>query len=188
MAFDVTKLRMGERVVALCAGLLFIAMFIAWYGTAATTLSAWRAFGVLDIYLLLVILVGVALVVLKATQPAPALPVAAATVLTALAGLAVLLILYRIANQPGPNDLVDVKVGAFLGLALALGLTAGGFLTMREEGTSFADARAEAEAMLASRETTTPPGVEPAPAGGRRRPPSSPPPSSPGSSAPADPI
>jgi hypothetical protein len=197
MAFDVKRVRTGEWIVALCAVLLFVDMFVSWYGQVSTTLSAWRAFDVLDIYLLLVILAGLGLVVLKATQRAPALPVAASVVVTALAGLAALLILYRIANQPGPNDLVDVKIGAFLGLLLALGLAAGGFQAMREEGTGFAHARAEAEAMLASREIT-PPGAAPASGGGDAAPvapragggppPSTAPPSSPSSSPPPDPI
>ena len=39
--------------------------------------------------------------------------------------LAVLLVLYRLLNQPGPNDLVGLRYGAWLGLVAALVMLAG---------------------------------------------------------------
>ena len=57
----------------------------------------------------------------QATRESPALPVLF-SVLTIVAGvLAALLILYRIVNQPGPNDVVEVQAGAWLGLSVAAG-------------------------------------------------------------------
>jgi hypothetical protein len=55
-------------------------------------------------------------------------------VLTTVGGaIAALLILYRIVNQPGPNDAVDVDPGAWLGLAAAAITAAGGWGSMRAE-------------------------------------------------------
>ena len=54
--------------------------------------------------------------------------------MTVVAGaLATLLILYRIINQPGPNDIVDVELGAWLGLLAAIVITGGGWRSTRVE-------------------------------------------------------
>ena len=73
------------------------------------------------------------LVVTQATRASPSIPVAF-SVFTVLAGaLAALLILYRIVNQPGPNDVVEVELGAWLGLLAALVIAGGGWRSMRVE-------------------------------------------------------
>jgi hypothetical protein len=88
---------------------------------------------VLDIVLALLALVPLVLVVTQATRLSPAIPVFF-SVMTVLAGaLATLLILYRIVNQPGPNEIVDVQLGAWLGLLAAVVVTAGGWRSLRVE-------------------------------------------------------
>ena len=143
------RVRDGEWIAAAGGVALLAAMFLHWYrveplqrlpdavrgflvigGPEAT---AWQAFDVLDIVLALLALVPVGLVVTQATRPSPSIPVAL-SVLTTLAGaLAALLILYRIVNQPGPNDLVEVQPGAWLGLVAALVVGAGGWRSLRVE-------------------------------------------------------
>lgn len=161
MEFDHRRLRTGERLAAACALLLFIDMFLPWYGAQVTLLgitrgasaTAWQAFSLTDLWMLLLILVTLGLVAVTATHRSPALPVAGSVVVTLLAGFVTLLVLYRIVQQPGPNDLVDVEYAAYLGLLLCAGIALGGFLSMRDEGTSLASARAQAEAMVAERRT-----------------------------------
>jgi hypothetical protein len=205
MGFDPKRLRLGDQIAAGAAVLLFIVLFLNWYGVAvpdavaafakaqgiSTSVSAWTAFDILDIVLLLIILAVLAFVVIAASNTSPALPVAGNVFITLLGALATILIFYRILNQPGPNDVVDVKYGAWLGLLLALGITAGGFMAMRDEGTSFGDARAQAGQAMGSRGTASPtappaagqPGAGPAPGGpGTAAPPASAPP--PGSTPP----
>jgi hypothetical protein len=83
--------------------------------------------------LALLALVPLALVFAQATRPSPAIPVFF-SVMTVLAGLlAAVLILYRIVNQPGPNEIVDVQAGAWLGLLAALVVAGGGWRSMRVE-------------------------------------------------------
>ena len=41
--------------------------------------------------------------------------------------------LYRILNQPGPNEFIEVKFGAFLGFLCVLAIAAGGWRSMRDE-------------------------------------------------------
>jgi carbon starvation protein CstA len=95
--------------------------------------SAWQSFSVLDVVLALLALVPLALVVTQATRRSPAIPVAFSVLTTLAGGLAALLILYRIVNQPGPNDLVDVQAGAWLGLVAALVVAGGGWRSLRVE-------------------------------------------------------
>jgi uncharacterized membrane protein len=131
------RLRDGEWIAGAGGVALLASMFLHWYGIdvriVAFEQTAWEAFGVLDVVLALLALVPLALVFTQATRRSPSIPVAF-SVLTTLAGaLAVLLILYRVVNQPGPNEIVDVQPGAWLGLLAALIVAAGGWRSMRVE-------------------------------------------------------
>ena len=123
------RLRDGEWIAGAGAVALLVALFLGWYSGA----SAWQAFSVLDVVLALVALLALALVIAQATRESPSVPVAL-SVLTAVAGvLATLFVLYRILNQPGPNDAVEVEAGAWLGLAAAALVAVGGARSMRVE-------------------------------------------------------
>jgi len=123
------RLRDGEWIAGAGGVGLLASMFLAWYSGA----TAWQALSVLDVVLALLALVPLALVVLQATRESPSLPVVFSVLTTVAGTLVTLLILYRIVNQPGPNDAVDVEPGAWIGLAAAVATTAGGWRSMRVE-------------------------------------------------------
>jgi drug/metabolite transporter (DMT)-like permease len=123
------RLRDGELIAGAGAVALLVALFLGWYSGA----SAWQAFSVLDVVLALVALLALALVLAQATRESPSVPVAL-SVLTAVAGaLATLFVLYRILNQPGPNDAVEVEAGAWIGLVAAALVAVGGGRSLRVE-------------------------------------------------------
>ncbi len=136
------RLRDGEWIAGAGGLALLASMFLHWYGldvsfgplaASMTEATAWQIFDVLDVVLALLALVPLALVFTQATRPSPAIPVFF-SVMTVLAGLlAALLILYRILNQPGPNEIVEVQVGAWLGLLAAVVVAAGGWRSLRVE-------------------------------------------------------
>ncbi|MET0687047.1 MAG: hypothetical protein ABW060_17135 [Solirubrobacteraceae bacterium] len=130
------RLRVPDLVAGAGGFALLASMFLHWYGLAlpgGPEVTAWQAFSVLDVVLALLALVPFALVFTQATRDSPALPVLF-SVLTACAGaIAALLILYRIANQPGPNDVVEVEAGAWLAFLAAVVVAAGGWASMRVE-------------------------------------------------------
>jgi hypothetical protein len=162
MEFDFSRLRRGERIAAIGGVLLFILMFFHWYNvsaklgipgfSASAGVNAWDAFDFIDLFLLLTVIVALGLAVLTAMQQAPALPVTASVITTAVAGFGTLLILFRIVDTPGG----DIPAGAgvdvsptfwmFVSLAVTAGIAYGGYLSMREEGTTFSDVRAQASA------------------------------------------
>ena len=126
------RLRAGEWIAGAGGVALLAVMFTGWYSGA----SAWEALSVLDVVLALLAIVPLALVALQATRTSPSLPVAFSVLTTVGGAIAALLILYRIVNQPGPNDAVDVDPGAWLGLAAAAVTAAGGWGSMRAEAIS----------------------------------------------------
>jgi carbon starvation protein CstA len=132
------RLRDGEWIAGAAGVALLASLFLHWYGldlldAVSVEATAWQAFGVLDLVLALLALVPLALVVLQITRESPAIPVFF-SVMTLLAGLlAALLILYRIVNQPGPNELVGVEAGAWLGLVAAVAVAFGGWRSIRVE-------------------------------------------------------
>ena len=130
------RLRTPDLVAAAGGVALLAAMFLHWYGLGlpgGPEVTAWQAFSVLDVVLALLALVPFVLVFMQATRASAALPVLF-SVLTTVAGvIAALLILYRIANQPGPNDVVEVQSGAWLAFLAAVVVTVGGWASMRVE-------------------------------------------------------
>jgi hypothetical protein len=181
---DVNRLSGGEKIVGAAAVLLFIDMFLSWYSanisgalSAAasrfnvdTSATAWQAFSTTDILLLITILVALAMVGTRAMARPVNLPVSLPLVVAALGALMTLLVLWRIINQPGPNDFINVEYGAYLGLILIAALTYGAI----EAGGGVDTMRAEAES-LQSRATAGGTGTAPAGAtsvaGSNRRPP-----------------
>jgi hypothetical protein len=166
---DVNRLRFGEMVAAAGAAVLFLVMFLDWYGIEGTSVAAnaWQVFTWVDLYLFVTLVVALGLAILTMAQRTVALPVSVSVLVTALGALATLLILYRIVNQPGPNELISVRYGAYLGLLAAAAITFGGFMAMRNESASFGSAATR-------QQTPTRPAPSPSPSGGA--PSTSPPP------------
>lgn len=210
MTFESSRLRLGEIVAAVGAILLFVFMFFfKWYGVAlpdgvsqtadalgidlgGASVNGWTGHSVLRWLMLLTIIAALGLAFLTATQRTVALPVTTAVIVTALAALLTLLLAYRVLlNEPGPNDLIEVKIGAWLGLLSSAAIAYGGYLSMRDEGTSLTDAREQARAagqqaraaFDAPREeggsSAPPPSAPPAASAPASPPPPPPPPSTP---------
>jgi hypothetical protein len=149
------RLSMGERIAGASAVLLFLFMFFDWFSvdvsggagsfvaTASASGNAWDALDNIPIFLLIVIVVTLVVVGLRLAESAfePAVPLGA--VVAVLGAISVLLILYRIIDPPGSENVpglsVDVSpsLGIFLALVAAGGLSYGGYRAMQEEGASF---------------------------------------------------
>jgi hypothetical protein len=129
------RVRTGELVAGAAGVVLLAAMFLNWYAVSSgdDSLTAWGAFSVVDVLLAVVALLGVALALSEVIGRGPSLPVALGVITTTLALAGTLLLAYRIINQPGPNDLISVEAGAYVGLLASLGVFLGAWLSLSDE-------------------------------------------------------
>ena len=138
------RVRIGELVSGAAGVVLLVSMFLDWYSVSPRVLvgamdeqfrsvDAWGAFSVVDVLISLVALLGIALAVSQIAGRGPALPVALGVITTTLALAGTLLLLYRILNQPGPNELITVEAGAYVGLLASLGVFLGAWLSLSDE-------------------------------------------------------
>jgi len=111
------RVRTGEIVAGVAGAVLLLSTFLEWYTVRgrAEGLTAWSAFSFVDLLVALVAVLGITLAASQVIGRGPALPVAIGVITTTLALAATLLVLYRILNQPGPNDVIGVAAGAWLG-------------------------------------------------------------------------
>jgi hypothetical protein len=126
----------GGDVLAAAAGIvLLVALFLPWYTVSPTRerLTGWQAFSIIDVLLAIAAVFGPAVAVSVMTRRSPTLPLALGTVGALAGAFAVILVLVRILDQPGPNQFLSVAAGAWVGLAGAVGLTAGCWWSIADE-------------------------------------------------------
>jgi hypothetical protein len=158
MDFDPSRLSRAELLVGAGAVVLLASMFfLEWYGFggqpaptgplgSSTSVNGWYALTTIRWLELVTIVCALWLAYLQASRRAPALPVSLSVIVTVLAFLTSLALLYRVLiNEPGPDSLVEQKPGAFVGLLAAIVIVYGGYRSMRQEGIADKDAPAEIE-------------------------------------------
>jgi hypothetical protein len=157
MNLDPSRLRRGELIVGASALVLLASMFVLdWYGLTATysptaeglgvptAVNAWDGLTIMRWLLLLTVGSALALVYFQARRRAPALPVTLSALTTVLSLITVLALIYRVLiNQPGPGEVVEARVGAYVGLLSAVALLYGAWRSLRQEGIAERDAPAE---------------------------------------------
>jgi hypothetical protein len=147
MDFEPARLRHGEVIAGVAAVVLALVIFILpWYGLAgevgrtasslgvATTVNGWDGLPTLRWLMLATLLAALALTFFQGSRRAPALPVTLSIIVPALGLLTVLCLIYRVLLAvPGPDSLIEARLGAYLGLVAAIVLTYGGYRSLREE-------------------------------------------------------
>lgn len=113
------KLDAGALLVAAAALLLGLSLFLDWFGIAGAGVTAWQAFEVLDLVLLLA--AGVAV--------AAALGPLDDRLLVGAAGVALLVVISQLIQAPPAGQGASIEVGAWLALAASFGLAAGAALS-----------------------------------------------------------
>lgn len=165
MRFD--RLSRGQRIAAASSVLLFIFMWLPWFGTKEkktetglvlparnVTIDAWQSFQLIDLILLLAVVGTIVAVVQSIRRNDRNLRAAASLAVAGAGGLVTLLVLYRVFT---PLTSTSHRFGIYLGLLAALGLLAGGLMWAEEEGGAVTDARDRmAKAVSTAREKTGP--------------------------------
>jgi hypothetical protein len=144
---DLRRLRLGEIVAGASAVLLLIFLFVpSWYavnGTLSQTASdlgtrtSWNGWWGLSDWRILVLVTiagALALAYFQAAERSPAIPISLSVIVTVLAGLSVIAVIYRvIAGPPSYGAVLHQQVGPWLGLLATLGIAYGAYRSMREE-------------------------------------------------------
>jgi hypothetical protein len=143
----VTRVRRGELLSATMALALAIDMFgLKWFGVAgvpdpsaarpavSTAENAWDGLTIVRWVMLAAVLVTLGSVVLHASQRAHGNKTDTSFAVTALGVLTAALLTYRVLiSLPAPDEVIDQKLGAALGLVFALGIALGGLESIREQ-------------------------------------------------------
>ena len=134
---DARRLRVGDWLTGVAGLAALVSLWLNWFDASElVAVSGWEAFSVTDVLLALAAVCGIALVPVTAANDSPARPVAVGVLTLTLAGLALLLVAYRIVlNEPGPNALVGIEPGGYLGLLASLALFAAALGAVRDESS-----------------------------------------------------
>lgn len=158
MTIDLKRVRLGEWIAGAGGVLLLVSLFfLGWYSPwggwfTYTPLSremftpdypsanGWHTHSILRWFMLLTAIAALVLFIATLVQRTPAFSSAWAPVMTAIAFVTTVLVAYRVLiNEPGPNAIISVEAGAWIGLFACALTTAGGYLSMRIEGGPIAD-------------------------------------------------
>jgi hypothetical protein len=131
---DVSKLNRSHWFAGAAGVVMIAALFLQWYSVNGNGTDGWQSFTFTDLIVLLAAASGIAYAVLRALS-AEAVP---PSVVTVLAAVALLFVLFRIVSPPGEGD-PSLGSGPFLAVFGGVALMYGGWLGMREEGEGFAN-------------------------------------------------
>lgn len=146
MTFKLSRLRAAEWVIGLAALALLVILFVVpWFGLpatyaraaahlgAASSFSGWESMSVIRWLVLLVGLGGMLCWYLQGRCLAPALPVCAVVLESALALVTVAGLYYRVIIAGPVLPVAHDDPAAFVGLALAAAVLVGCYLSLRQD-------------------------------------------------------
>jgi hypothetical protein len=140
------RIRRGAVLSSVSALALLIVMFaFEWYGVAgvpdpsaarpavSTAENAWHGLPIVRWVMLAAIVVTLGSLALRASQRSHGTKTDTSRIVAALGALTSVLVLYRVLiDLPAPDQVLDQKLGAFLGLMCAVGIAVGGWESVRE--------------------------------------------------------
>jgi hypothetical protein len=131
MELSLARLRRGEAAAGLSGVALLVFLFaVSWFegGSSGTTSTGWTGLPVLRWLILVTSVVAIALAVTQATRRAPAIPVTLSVFVTVLGAVTTVALILRMTTTGS-----SLQVGSWLGLLASIGVTVGGFGSIRQE-------------------------------------------------------
>jgi hypothetical protein len=133
------RLRLGELLALAGAICVIVSLTQPWYGGASPAqgasatgkLDAWSSFGPTIVLLMIACVFALLLLVATLFERSTALPVASAVWCTLFGLIASIAAIVRVLERP--DGASGLEVGAWLALAGALAILAGGWQSMRDE-------------------------------------------------------
>ena len=143
MTLHLGRLRRGEWLVGIGALVLLLSLFLLdWYSAdirfdvvpTDVSVNGWHGHTILRWFMLATIALAFATWAVSAFAETDALPMTLCVVLFDVTVVTVIALAWRVlVDEPGPNDLVAVKLGAWVGLISCLAVAVGAYLMMRDE-------------------------------------------------------
>ena len=128
---DLRRLRHGEWIAGASGVLLLVAMFLDWYSAGGVGADAWNSLTVIDWFLAIAALWGIALFVAAATQETPAVPQTVAQLAAPFAFVAAILVVVRLLDLPGAVD--SREIGLWLGALGVFGVLVGSWRSIGDQ-------------------------------------------------------
>lgn len=126
---NTTRKSQGQMIAAAGGVLLFVFLFLPWFGSGGLNLSGWEGQSSTDVYLLITAVVAVAAALAAGVLPVPGLTWNGATALLGGVGT-ILLIWLTVFDFPAGEDR---KIGLYLSLLAVAAIAVGGYLAARDE-------------------------------------------------------
>ena len=132
---QLSRLRLGEIIAVVCAVALVALVFaVPWFqfskpGGGHTSANAWTSLPTLRWLILVTAATGLLVGYFQFSREAPALPVSWDVIVVTLGAITTVIVLIRLLTDAG-----SPRIGAFAGLVAVAALTAGAFMSLREEG------------------------------------------------------
>ena len=122
----VTGRSQGQLITGAGGVLLFVFLFLPWFGEAGVNLNGWQAQSSTDIFLMIVAVVAIASALPGGRAPLlPGLTMSGAA--ATLGSVATLVLIWLSLLDPLPGE--DRKIGLYLALLAAIVIAVGGYLS-----------------------------------------------------------
>ena len=123
----------GEWLAGASGIVMIVALFLPWYTAGAHSVNAWQSMAFDDVILFVAAVLAVAAALAVSVRRFASVSVAATTLAILPAGVGLIVTVYRLISPAPPVD-VSLGVGAWLGLAAAIGISIGAWNGAVDEG------------------------------------------------------
>ena len=125
-------------MAAAAGAVLIVSLFGPWYEAGALEATAWEAFSIFDVLLVVSGMIGLAVLLITASQRTAAVGLATESLAFLITGAIAVAALLRVLNLPGDLDAVGAGRTAFawIGVLAAFGVSAASLVAMRDERIS----------------------------------------------------
>lgn len=135
---DLRRLSWGEWLAGAAGIVMIVTLFLPWYSAGGHSVNAWQSMAVDDVILCVSALLAIAAAFIVGVKRLSSMSVAATSLAILPAGVGLIVTVYRLISPAPPVD-VSLGVGAWLGLAAAIGISVGAWNGATDEGPARRD-------------------------------------------------
>ena len=130
---SLARLRPADWLTGIAGLASLLLLWAPWYSLSDGTINGWQAFGLIDVFIVIAALLGIATWLVTAARDTPELPVVMDVVTAPIASLSALLVLIRLLDLPYAEVTTGREWGVFAGTVAVILVAAGAWMAMRDE-------------------------------------------------------